>query len=381
LARLKLFEDPIGRIKRTLDAWEEGLTDPIVAQKKVLHTLLEGYAKTDYGKAHGAGGITSIADFRAKFPAVTYSDLEPWFERVRTECYGVFLDEEPITWVMTRGTTGNSKVVPVTPRHLQDLIKCGSRAVLNFAMKNGGLSLLAGCVLNLQFPSNVRVLTQGGKEVVYGFSSGTYAKLNPMMAGLGLVPKQEEIDALRTDMTSAGWEKRYEYIYQKAKDRDVMSIIGVAPIQTGFARYVKKKHGVNPKDIWKLKVIYSTSVAKIQQEYTSRLRSMYGDVPVVELYSATEGAFAQQLDELPYVSPNYDVYLFEVEMGSGVKMLHELERGEWGRIIISTAMLPRYRIGDLVEAMGKNHFRVFGRDKPMVVLEHRLWKLLVGWAV
>ncbi len=381
MARLKLFEDPIGRIKRNLDAWEEGLTDPAAAQEKVLRSLLGGYVKSEYGRAHGAEKISSLTEYMERFPVVAYSDLEPWFERVRTEGYGVFLDEEPITWVMTRGTTGQSKVVPVTPRHLQDLIRCGSRAVLNFAMKNGGLSLLAGGVLNLQFPSNIRVLTQGGKEVVYGFSSGTYAKLNPMMAGLGLVPRQEEIDALQTDLTPAGWEKRYEFIYQKAKEQDVVSIIGVAPVQTGFARYVKKKHGIAPRDIWKLKVIYSTSVAKIQQEYAPRLRALYGDVPVVELYSATEGAFAQQRDTLPYIQPNYDAYLFEVETESGVKMLHEMKRGEWGRIIISTAMLPRYRIGDLIEAMGKNYFRVFGRDKPEVVLEHRLWKMLVGWAV
>lgn len=376
-----MFEDPIGRITRNLAAWEEGLADPAAAQGKVLRTLLEGYAKTGYGREHGAEGITTIAEYRERFPAVRYRDLEPWFERVRSEGHGVFLDEEPITWVMTRGSTGESKVVPVTPRHLQDLIRCGSRAVLNFSMKHGGLDLLAGGVLNLQFPSNMRVLTQGGKEVVYGFSSGTYAKLNPMMAGLALVPRQEEIDALQTDLTPEGWERRYEFIYQKAKEKEVVSIIGVAPVEMGFARYVKEKHGVAPKDIWKLKVIYSTSVAKIQQEYAPRLRALYGDVPVVELYSATEGAFAQQRDELPYVSPNYDVYLFEVETGSGVKMLHELKRGEWGRIIISTAMLPRYRIGDLVEAMGKNHFRIFGRDKPEVVLEHVLWKLFVGWAV
>jgi hypothetical protein len=381
MARRKLFEDPIVRIKRNLDAWEEGLVAPEEAQEKVLHTLLEGYAKSDYGRVHDVGEIKSIAEYRKRFPAVTYADLEPWFEGVRNEDYRVFLDEKPITWVMTRGTTGQSKIIPVTPRHLQDLIKCGSRAVLNFAMKNGGLSLLAGDVLNLQFPSNIRVLTQGSKEVVYGFSSGTYAKLNPMMAGLGLVPRQEEIDALQTDLTSTGWEKRYEFIYQKAKDREVVSIIGVAPVQTGFARFVKKKYGIKPKDIWKLKVIYSTSVAKIQQDYAPRLRDMYGDVPVVELYSATEGAFAQQRDKLPYVSPNYDVYFFEVETSSGVKMIHEMRRGEWGRIIISTAMLPRYRIGDLIEAMGKNHFRVFGRDKLRVIFEHQLWKFFVGWAV
>ena len=377
----EMFEDPIGRINRNLEAWDEGLKDPQAAQKKVLRDLLEGYSKTEYGRNYGASEASTIEEYRKRFPKVTNTDLQPWFERVRTEGHGVFLDEEPITWVMTRGTTGQSKVVPVTPRHLQDLIRCGSRGVLNFAMRNGGIPLLAGGVLNLQFPSNMRVLTHGGKEVVYGFSSGTYAKLNPMMAGLGLVPRQEEIDVLQTDLTPEGWEKRYESIYQKAKERDVVSIIGVAPVQTGFARYVKKKHNIYPRDLWKLKVIYSTSVAKIQQNYAPKLRTMYGDVPVVEMYTATEGAFAQQKDDLPYVSPNYDAYLFEVETRSGVKMLHEMERGEWGRIIISTAMLPRYRQGDLIEAMGKNYFRVFGRDKWSVVLEHRLWKIFVGWAI
>ena len=381
MPRRKMFEDPIGRINRNLAAWKEGLRDPQTAQEKALRVLLKGYSKTDYGRVHYAGKITSIGEYRKSFPPITYAGIEPWFERVRNEGHGVFLDEEPITWVMTRGTTGRSKVIPVTPRHLQDLIKCGSRGVLNFAMRNGGLSLLAGGVLNLQFPSNTRVLTIGGKRVVYGFSSGTYAKLNPMMAGLSLVPRQEEIDALQTDLTTEGWEKRYEFIYQKAKDKEVLSIIGVAPVQTGFAKYVKKQHNVYPKDLWKLQVIFSTSVAKIQQNYTPKLRSMYGDVPVVEMYTATEGAFAQQRDDLPYIAPNYDVYLFEVETSSGIKMLHEMERGEWGRMIVSTAMLPRYKIGDLIEAMGKNYFRVFGRDRLSVVLEHRLWRLLVGWAV
>ncbi len=379
MARSSLFDDPISRITTNLDAWRESLRDPVTAQIKVLGDLLERYAKTTYGKEHMATTIASIEEYKKKFPVVKYGDLEPWFERVRREGYGVFLDEEPITWVMTRGTTGLSKVIPVTPRHLQDIIRCGSRAVLNFAMSNGGLSLLAGGVLNLQFPSNIQVLNQGGKEVVYGFSSGTYAKLNPMMMGLSLVPRQEEIDALQTDLTDAGWERRYDYIYQQAKDREIISVIGVAPVQTGFARYIKKRYGIKPLDLWKLKVIFSTSVAKIQQNYLPKLRSMYGEVPVVEMYTATEGAFAQQRDELPYVSPNFDSYLFEVKTSSGVKMLHEMRRGEWGRIIISSSMLPRYEIGDLIEAMGKNHFRVFGRDRREVVLEHRLWRALVGW--
>jgi hypothetical protein len=369
-----MSEDPLNRIKTNLEAWEEGIRDPTKAQQALLQRLLKGYAKTEYGSLKNASGINTIEDYRRSFPVVIYADLEPIFRRVREEHYSVLLDEEPLTWVMTRGTTGGSKIIPVTQHHLQDLIKCGSRAVLNFSLRNGGLTLLAGGVLNLQFPSNIRTILSGGKEIVYGFSSGTYAKLNPMMMGLSLVPRQEEIDALETDLTPEGWKRRYEYIYQKAREKQIVSIIGVAPVQTGFARYVKKKHGVYPRDLWKLKVIYSTSVAKIQSHYAPELRYMYGEVPVVEMYTATEGAFAQQRDNLPYVSPNYDTYILEVETGSGIKMLHELKRGEWGRLIISTSILPRYRIGDLIEGMGKSYFRVFGRDKVEVVAEHFLYQ-------
>jgi hypothetical protein len=59
--------------------------------------------------------------------------------------------------------------------------------------------------------------------------------------------------------------------------------------------------------------------------------------------------------------------------------MHELRRGEWGRLVVSTPMFPRYLIGDLVEAMGKNYFRVFGRDRPLVELEHRLYRAAFGW--
>ena len=368
------------KIENNLKAWENGLADPFSSQKRVLAILLQGYSKTNYGKLHDADLISSIEDYRLKFPIVRYSDLESWFERVRNENWNVFLDEEPITWVMTRGTTGSSKIIPVTPHHLKDLIACGARAVLNWTIKNGGLDILSGGVLNLQFPSNIRTLNSGGKEIKYGFSSGTYAKLNPMMAGLSLVPRQEEIDSLETGLTPSGWAKRFEYIYQQAKEHTIISVIGVAPVQTGFARYVKKQHGIFPRDLWDLKVIYSTSVAKIQQDYAPKLKLMYGDVPIVEMYTATEGAFAQQHDQLPYLQPNYDVYLFEVRTKSGVKMLNELHRGEWGRLIISTSMLPRYEIGDLIESKGKGYFRVFGRDRLSVILEHLLWQIFSGWA-
>jgi len=241
------------------------------------------------------------------------------------------------------------------------------------------MDVLAGKILNLNFPSAVTTEAVEGQKISYGYSSGTYAKLNPMLNQVSLLPRQEEIDSLGAGITKPDWEKRFELVYQRALNQPVVATMGVTPVILSFARYVKRKHGKQPKELWNFKLLVCTSVRKIQFKYGPVLRKVFGEVPIVEMYSATEGAFMQQLDDLPYVSPNYDTYYFEVETGKGTKMLHELERGEWGRLIISSCLFPRYDIGDMIEAMGKNYFRVFGRAKLSTILEHRLYRLFFGW--
>jgi len=229
--------------------------------------------------------------------------------------------------------------------------------------------------LNLNFPSNVHTMTQEGKLVTYGYSSGTYARLNPMFDRVSLLPKQEEIDALGSGIGRKNWEERFELAYQQALDKNITATMGVTPILLAFAKYVHNKHGKKPADLWKFKALFCTSVRKIQFKYGPILQKYFGQTPIVEMYTATEGVFAQQYDDLPYVVPNYDSYFFEVDMGKQVKPLFELKRGEWGKLIISSCMFPRYDIGDMIEAAGKNYFRIFGRRNTMTLLEHRLFRL------
>jgi hypothetical protein len=42
-------------------------------------------------------------------------------------------------------------------------------------------------------------------------------------------------------------------------------------------------------------------------------------------------------------------------------------------------MFPRYDIGDMIEAAGNNHFRVFGRRTILTLVEHSLYRLLTRW--
>jgi hypothetical protein len=91
------------------------------------------------------------------------------------------------------------------------------------------------------------------------------------------------------------------------------------------------------------------------------------------MYIATEGTFAQQRDERRLLVPNFDLYLFEVAVEEGqVKMLHEMQPGEVGSLIVSTPVLPRYRIGDVVRAFDPPYFRCIGREGRFTRLRYWL---------
>ncbi len=364
-----------------IQPWLDSITDPENAQEKVLSSLLQKYSQTEYGDKFAASKIQNIEEYQGNFPIVNYSVLVPYLTQVREQNFKVILPEPPECWVMTRGSTGKSKVLPATQTHLKQIYSCGARALINYAVRKNNYNIFRGVILNLNFPSNVHAMEVNGKQVTYGYSSGTYARLNPMFDRVSLLPRQEEIDALGCGVSRKDWVKRFDLAYQKAQNQNVTAAMGVTPVILSFARYVKRKYGKKPVDLWKTQAIFCTSVPKIHFKYGPILRKYFGDVPIVEMYTATEGVFGQQLDDLPYITPNYDSYLFEVKTGKGIRMLHELKRGEWGSLILSSCMFPRYEIGDLIEAAGKNYFRVFGRKKTLTLLEHRLYRAFFGWLV
>jgi phenylacetate-coenzyme A ligase PaaK-like adenylate-forming protein len=137
---------------------------------------------------------------------------------------------------------------------------------------------------------------------------------------------------------------------------------GVATTALLFGKYLKKKHRAYPKDLWKTKIMTLGSVAGINTHYQPALSALYGNVAIREIYGATEGMFGQQMDEKRAWVPNYDLFFFEVQVGSTVKMLHEMKPGETGSLVVSTPILPRYKIGDLIRAYRPPYFRCIGRE-------------------
>jgi hypothetical protein len=345
--------------------WHVALADPAAAQEQVLHRLLRGYVQTGYGRERGAVHIETIDDYRRAFPALTYDEYTPLLERVWAGEADLLLYQEPVGIAMTRGTArGTSKLIPMTPDDLRGRVAAG-RALINYVLRSGQFEILQGVNLNLNFPSAVRSMRVGDRQVDVGYSSGIYVRHVTSKMLLRTLPQQADIDALGGTTEVSAWERRFELAYRTCRDENVTIVGGVSNSALHFGRYLSREHGLRPKDVWQVRVMTLGSQPGITTQLLPALRANWGrDVEVVEIYGATEGMFGQQMDERKLWTPNYDLFFFEVEVGGQVKMLHEMRPGEVGSLVVSTVVFPRYKMLDLVRAYDAPYFRTIGRDQP-----------------
>jgi hypothetical protein len=368
-------------IEMFVDLWHKGLAEPARTQAQTLEWLVEGYAQTTYGQALGAKDLASHADdpsrffdaYRRAFPIVAYDDIKPWIDRVIAGDIRALLPEPPVAWAMTRGTTrGTPKRIPITSTDLGIRV-AAARGLLNHLLRTGQLDAIGGYNLNLNYPSVVGTMDVAGQETPYGFSSGIYVRHAAEATPVEILPPQEEIDALGGGTSPGAWERRFEMIYQHTKEEPITMCAGVCPSIIQFGHYLHRRHRVLPKDLWSMRAIAATSVPGIHSQHKPALQALYGPVDIVEMYIATEGTFAQQRDDRRLLVPNLDLYFFEVLLKDGeVRMLHEMAPGEYGSLVVSTPVLPRYRIGDLVRAFDPPYFRCIGREGPFTKLRYWL---------
>lgn len=359
-----------------LHPWYASLENPEESQRKTFEILREFYQKTEYGKKYGAH-LETVDEFRDAFPVATFNDFFPSIEEVRKGNWQALLPEPPVEWGMTRGSTGVSKIVPFTSLDMQQKSIAGSRGTLNYVYKTGKYDILSGYALNNNFPSKVGTMTVGSTEVNYGYSTGIYAEYATRGGKINFLPTPEQINQLGAGLTKKDWERRFDFTYKEARNRNVTMVTGAAQGMIHFGTFLKKKYNIYPKDVWKKPLLVCASLPGIQTKEKPVLKAMYDFLDLREMYGATEGIYAQQLDERPYVFPNYDFYFLEVETKSEIKMLYELKKGERGSLIISSCLFPRYKIGDVVKSFGGSAFTCLGRETNFNVVTY-YWERLMG---
>ncbi|XP_038047478.1 probable indole-3-acetic acid-amido synthetase GH3.9 [Patiria miniata] len=86
---------------------------PREAQEDLIRELTRRHAKTEYGRKNRLGEIRSVEDLRKKHPLTTYDHYCDYIQRLADGEEGVFLDEEPMRFGVTSGTTGAGKKIPL----------------------------------------------------------------------------------------------------------------------------------------------------------------------------------------------------------------------------------------------------------------------------
>ncbi len=358
-----------------LRPWREAINRPAESQTNVLRRLLHDYSKTGYGETHGAAEITAaegaegrsggslVAEYRRRFPIMGFDGYKPLIAAVMAGETGLLLCEDPTGWAITRGTIeGESKFIPLTPTDLCMRVSAG-RAMFAYAASTKRMDLFAGVNLNLNFPSIVGTVRVGDRDLEYGYSSGIYTKHVSRFTPIRSVPSQDEIDALGGGTTRRDWEDRFELAVESCRGQNVTLVGGVCQTALEFGRYLKTRHGKYPRQLWDTQIMTLGSMPGINTRHAPALTALYGPVAIREIYGATEGMFGQQRDDRRAWVPNYDMFFFEVLTRSGIKMLHEMKSGEIGSLVVSTPILSRYRIGDLILALRPPYFRCIGREK------------------
>lgn len=113
--------------KRSAARFEEATLDPVRVQRELLQEILQKNADTEYGRRHSFATIRGHQDYVRQVPVVTYEDILDDMTRVAGGAKGVFTAEDPVMFAQTSGSTGDAKLIPVTPsdqgRRHQDVMR------------------------------------------------------------------------------------------------------------------------------------------------------------------------------------------------------------------------------------------------------------------
>lgn len=349
-----------------LAPWYGAFNDAPVAQHHKMMELLQIYEETELGQRSNAGSVENYNMFKAYFPVNTYDTLSAYFNSVYSGDYNIMMADPPEAWALSREKSkGIHKLYPMTPLDLHDRIAAWPRALFSYIYKTGRLDLLDSGLINLTYPSMVRFIQSGDARLPSGYASGIVSRFGAKQFGLNLIPPQSELDRLPGDLSRKSWNQRFKVIMKHAKGRDIGSIKGEVNAILNFGKFIKRHYRMAPKQIWGITAIVCFNGAGIHSKYKLPLRELYGDCTVLESFEIAEGALAQQLDESPYLVPNYDLYFYEIEVEGATKPLYSMRPGETGSLIVSSSVLPRLKVGDIIQCMEPNKFILLGRDKPL----------------
>ena len=366
-------------------------------QRATLFDKLRRCADTRFGRDHGFSQIQTVADYRRQMPISHYEHFAPYIQDVSRGDTGAMFppDEKVLMFGVSTGTTGESKLNPITPTWLreyrQSLELWGVKAIVEHAEMVGtkllqmtgpadmGLSptgLPMGMVSALAFRYQNRFFKSfyalPGDICDIGDPDAKYYTILrlAMTMPVGLICTVTPANLLRLARTG---DQERESLIRDIFDGTLRSDIAVSPaLRNRLAPVIRRRHPrrareleqivdrtgrLYPMDYWPLSLISCWLGGTVG--YRSRdLPAFYGDAKQRDMgLVSTEGHHTIPFDDgrpegVLSIKGNYYEFVPVEEMASAASTVlecHELEPGREYYVVLTTSSgLYRYDLGDVV---------------------------------
>lgn len=383
-------------------------------QKGFLHSLLQAYQDTEFGREHQLSEIKTIDQFRERLPVQPYSYYEPYTQRMANGETNI-LTPDPLIYInLSSGTTGPKKLIPVTKRSRRFASQV-SRVAMGFAVDaakreqrplgkmllplsinplgytSSGLPFAPASTSDLRLDSIYRqIFTYPFEAVQISDTLARYyvcllfalrnASLRVIAATFPVLAFQmcdyleKNADDLIEDLKTgkiASWLNLEPELRVKLERQWQAS-----PERADQLRHLVDTHGrLLPKHAWSDLSFIATARGGTSNFYFERFPEYFGDAPIFGgTYACAEGVLGVHRDF------NTDSSILAIENGffefipedqwdveyPNTLLPWEVQVGARYRIVMSNyTSFYRYDLGDVVEIDG------FFEQTPLIVFRHR----------
>jgi len=143
-------------------AWDRLAADLKALRKAQLEALRENCraaARTEFGRAHRLGEVSTLEDFQARVPLRTYADFEPYLERMRRGARDVLWPGLIRYYGQSSGssqTIAQHKFLPISEQQIRWQQKAAFDVVARYVTHVGHARFLGGYTLGLFPPSTLK---------------------------------------------------------------------------------------------------------------------------------------------------------------------------------------------------------------------------------
>jgi len=348
-----------------INKWKK---NAVVAQDKILKTLVFEAKETAFGKDHHFAEIKDYHDFKQHVPVQDYEGLKPYVDRVVNGEADVLWKGKPLYFAKTSGTTSGVKYIPLSKESMPEHIKAARNAILTYIHETGKTDFVNGKMIFLQGSPVLNV--KNGINV--GRLSGIVAHHVPAYLQKNRLPSYE------TNIIE-DWEEKVDAIVEETLREDMTLISGIPPwVQMYFDKLTEKTNGKKIGEIFKNFSLFIYGGVNFEP-YRAKIEQSIGrKIDSIETYPASEGFIAYQdaqNDKGLLLLANAGIFyefipadeyynehptrlsLGEIELDVNYALVLNTNAGLWG-----------YSIGDTVKFVSKNPYKIVvtGRIKHFI---------------